>query len=387
MNARNIEKYVNIVWEFCQPWLKKIIQNFDYLFYLVGWLLILKISIILLEKASLGTMILVFTIVGIIYCFKKWIEKWWLPSFQKYIQMEGGFVLWSSLFLFYVVNFLGTEINIWEIFIDSMIFLFVVYSVLQWFWYCIQNTLFQRQKSHKENSIFTLFLIGWWISYILISKYISDFWVSLLISSVLVWVSLGIYQFFLIQVQSHKRNQTWKKYSLVSGWIFLCFFCWGFRERIEPYFIVPPPQKIQTETVVQETPTPVSLPSLRSTSGSSLSGTINTLWIFPKSLTWTLTHTGIKIHLTPEMFQQNLTLWNTGTWVRNLQDFLASKMYLTTWINGKYDENTQKALRDFLTKECGWWSSNQWLLWPQARACILEFLKKQESKWKPNSEK
>ncbi len=77
------------------------------------------------------------------------------------------------------------------------------------------------------------------------------------------------------------------------------------------------------------------------------------------------------------LFQDNLSVWSEGESVKNLQSFLNETGYYNFSFHGIYDENTQIAMRRFLISECNWPQTNQGILWPQARACIAEFLDKQ----------
>lgn len=75
-------------------------------------------------------------------------------------------------------------------------------------------------------------------------------------------------------------------------------------------------------------------------------------------------------------FSENLKLGSEWEGVKILQSFLNEAGYYNFEFHGKYDDKTQIAMRRFLTNECDWSESNQWILWPQARACIQDFLEK-----------
>lgn len=76
------------------------------------------------------------------------------------------------------------------------------------------------------------------------------------------------------------------------------------------------------------------------------------------------------------MFSENLWLWDEWENVKTLQSFLNDAWYYNFSFHGIYDENTQIAMRRFLSSECGWPQTNQWILWPKARMCIKYFLEK-----------
>lgn len=73
-------------------------------------------------------------------------------------------------------------------------------------------------------------------------------------------------------------------------------------------------------------------------------------------------------------FQENLWIGSTWESVKILQYFLNEYGYYNFSIDGNYDMNTQSAMRRFLSTECNWSETNQWILWPQARSCIEQFL-------------
>lgn len=75
-------------------------------------------------------------------------------------------------------------------------------------------------------------------------------------------------------------------------------------------------------------------------------------------------------------FSENLALGSEWESVKNLQAFLNEAGYYNFAFHGKYDEKTQVAMRRFLANECDWPQSNQWILWPQGRECIQDFLEK-----------
>lgn len=75
-------------------------------------------------------------------------------------------------------------------------------------------------------------------------------------------------------------------------------------------------------------------------------------------------------------FSENLKLGSEWEGVKILQSFLNEAGYYNFAFHGRYDDKTQIAMRRFLTNECDWSESNQWILWPQARACIQDFLEK-----------
>lgn len=76
------------------------------------------------------------------------------------------------------------------------------------------------------------------------------------------------------------------------------------------------------------------------------------------------------------LFQENLWLWSSWENVRILQSFLNDTWYYNFSFHGIYDENTRSAMRRFLSAECNWPQTNQWILWNQERICIQEFLQK-----------
>lgn len=75
-------------------------------------------------------------------------------------------------------------------------------------------------------------------------------------------------------------------------------------------------------------------------------------------------------------FSENLKLGSEWEGVKILQSFLNEAGYYNFEFHGRYDDKTQIAMRRFLTNECDWSETNQWILWPQARACIQDFLEK-----------
>lgn len=76
------------------------------------------------------------------------------------------------------------------------------------------------------------------------------------------------------------------------------------------------------------------------------------------------------------MFSENLSLWSQWENVKTLQLFLNDAWYYNFTLHGIYDEMTQIAMKRFLASECDWPQTNQWILWPQARICIQDFLEK-----------
>lgn len=76
------------------------------------------------------------------------------------------------------------------------------------------------------------------------------------------------------------------------------------------------------------------------------------------------------------MFSENLSLWSQWENVKILQLFLNDAWYYNFTLHGIYDEMTQIAMKRFLASECDWSQTNQWILWPQARICIQDFLEK-----------
>ncbi len=76
------------------------------------------------------------------------------------------------------------------------------------------------------------------------------------------------------------------------------------------------------------------------------------------------------------MFGENLKLGSQWEGVKILQSFLNEAGYYNFSFHGNYDDKTQIAMKRFLSSECDWPETNQWILWPQARDCIEEFLEK-----------
>lgn len=74
------------------------------------------------------------------------------------------------------------------------------------------------------------------------------------------------------------------------------------------------------------------------------------------------------------MFQENLWVWSTGSWVKILQKYLVNEGYSLD-ITGEYTKNTQSAMALYLSEKCFWKPTNQWILGPQARECIQKNLK------------
>jgi hypothetical protein len=75
------------------------------------------------------------------------------------------------------------------------------------------------------------------------------------------------------------------------------------------------------------------------------------------------------------MFQENLWVWSTWTWVWILQKFLRQYWYYNFDITNEYDEKTRVAMMKFLEEKCGWSPTNKWVLWPLVREhCLKRFL-------------
>ena len=75
-----------------------------------------------------------------------------------------------------------------------------------------------------------------------------------------------------------------------------------------------------------------------------------------------------------EMFDENLYPWAEWKKVETLQSFLNDEWYYNYEISWKFDEKTRLAMNQFLTSACNWEKTNLWLLWPQARDCIRDYL-------------
>lgn len=74
-------------------------------------------------------------------------------------------------------------------------------------------------------------------------------------------------------------------------------------------------------------------------------------------------------------FDTNLYQWSVWEKVKVLQKYLKLEWYFQYEVSWVYDEKTKYWVSKYLTEVC-LWESNQGVIWPLARECIMNNIKK-----------
>lgn len=327
--------------------------------------------------------------------FLFWIALWWglqFFFFENYYFLTGYtiflmyFFYWlSSLYLFYLslllllilpyfylqtTSFTSVIFSYFLLFLMSGIVQHIleklkctadtIYKVFQKVFRWVRNTLFSTIKNQDYTLIFSdtlsLFFVFFVLSFFSVSIFdtlviLFSFVLFVYIIGKLFWLQFA----FFPTIKDLKNNKISSIFVFFIG-IFLVFLYFqnllspNYKdiftrvERVHPF--EDPNLNLIEEDIIEE---------------STQEFNEETTTILPKTFDIS-------------QFQENL--WVGGSWenVKTLQHFLNEYGYYNFSLDGNYDTNTQAAMRRFLTTECSWPESNQWILGPQARDCIEAFL-------------
>lgn len=270
------------------------------------------------------------------------VKKWniALKSIISSIKNDYENIFYDLVLLFFILLVWAFYVNFFSVILIKIFFFIIfIYIFFKFLWFKIDY------KKFNQNFDVSYYIITSSLLWLMLIPILKNSIVNHKLYALILWLAWYAFLYFIFSNNTYNFTKNIiKKHSFIKVWIniMIWFMFFGLMYKNIDYYLhytKKPHHKKVVQTLTKEEKI--------------------------------LTNQKFK----PDTFTDNLYPWAEWKTVALLQEFLDSEWFYDYEISWKYDEKTRLWMNQFLTKACKWEKTNLWILWPQARQCISDYLK------------